>query len=183
MNTLYHCIIRRSESGKKRLKSRKKDDFDNYFFRFLLFKFLSIPSKIAVLADSDRARLQKLLLTAELDLESLNFTDPIATEKFMNTSRQIRSELAHLKRANFDVSRLEQQRDAVIERLAKTDSECALARRALYGKESDLRETQIDNELNQEKITRLQIQNDNLESVKEHLVFFYYQNFCRIFAF
>ena len=149
----------------------------------MLFNVLSIPSKIAVLADSDRARLQKLLLTAELDLESLNFTDPIATEKFMNTSRQIRSELAHLKRANFDVSRLEQQRDAVIERLAKTDSECALARRALYGKESDLRETQIDNELNQEKITRLQIQNDNLESVKEHLVFFYYQNFCRIFAF
>ena len=44
-------------------------------------------------------------------------------------------------RANFDVSRLEQQRDAVIERLAKTDSECALIRSALVGRESDLRET------------------------------------------
>jgi len=121
---------------------------------------------LAVLADSDRARLQKLLLTAELDLETLNFSDPVAVEKFVNTSRQVRSELASLKRANFDVSRLEQQRDAVIERLAKTDSECALARRALYGKETDLRETQIDNELNQEKISRLQLQMDNIESVK-----------------
>ena len=62
--------------------------------------------------------------------------------------------------------RLEQQRDAVIERLAKTDSECALARRALYGKETDLRETQIDNELNQEKISRLQVQIDSMENVK-----------------
>ena len=60
---------------------------------------------LAVLADSDRARLQKLLLTAELDLETLNFSDPVAVEKFVNTSRQVRSELASLKRANFDVSR------------------------------------------------------------------------------
>merc|ERR1711892_1181472 len=95
--------------------------------------------ELNALLDADRSRLQKLLLSAEL---------------------------AALKRANFDVSRLEQQRDAVIERLAKSDSEITLARRALYGKESDLRETQIDNELNQEKINRLQVHNDNLESVK-----------------
>merc|ERR1711962_1166585 len=121
------------------------------------------------MTDHDRSRLQQLLMKAELDLEGLNFNDPIAVDQFMTTSREIRAQLAALKRANFDVSRLEQQRDAVIERLAKTDSECALARRALYGKESDLRETQIDNELNQEKITRLQNQVDGLESVKSKI--------------
>jgi hypothetical protein len=122
--------------------------------------------ELITLLDDDRNRLQKLLLSAELDLETLDLKDPIAAERFLSTSRHIRAELAALKRANFDVSRLEQQRDAVLERLAKTDSEMTLARRALYGKESDLRETQIDNELNQEKIARLQVHNDNLESVK-----------------
>merc|ERR1711892_1434628 len=122
--------------------------------------------ELNALLDADRSRLQKLLLSAELDLETLDFSDPQASARFLTTSRHIRAELAALKRANFDVSRLEQQRDAVIERLAKSDSEITLARRALYGKESDLRETQIDNELNQEKINRLQVHNDNLESVK-----------------
>ena len=50
------------------------------------------------------------------------------------------------------MTRLEQQRDAVIERLAKTDSECALVRNALLGREGELRNTQIDNELNQVRI-------------------------------
>merc|ERR1711911_129675 len=106
-------------------------------------------------------------MKAELDLEGLNFNDPIAVDQFMTTSREIRAQLAALKRydwyrecafivnsrANFDVSRLEQQRDAVIERLAKTD----------------LRETKIDNELNQEKIVRLQNQVDGLETVKSKI--------------
>jgi len=121
------------------------------------------------MTDHDRSRLQQLLMKAELDLEGLNFNDPIAVDQFMTTSREIRAQLAALKRANFDVSRLEQQRDAVIERLAKTDSECALIRSALVGRETDLRETKIDNELNQEKIVRLQNQVDGLESVKSKI--------------
>ena len=135
------------------------------------------------MTDHDRSRLQQLLMKAELDLEGLNFNDPIAVDQFMTTSREIRAQLAALKRydwyrecafivnsrANFDVSRLEQQRDAVIERLAKTDSECALIRSALVGRETDLRETKIDNELNQEKIVRLQNQVDGLETVKSKI--------------
>lgn len=121
------------------------------------------------MTDHDRSRLQQLLMKAELDLEGLNFNDPIAVDQFMTTSREIRAQLAALKRANFDVSRLEQQRDAVIERLAKTDSECALIRSALVGRETDLRETKIDNELNQEKIVRLQNQVDSLETVKSKI--------------
>ena len=66
--------------------------------------------ELSVLADADRTRLQKLLLNAELDLETLDFSDPAAVEHFMSTSRQLRSELVALKRSNFDVSRLEQQR-------------------------------------------------------------------------
>lgn len=122
-----------------------------------------------IMTDNDLSRLQQLLMKAEIDLETLNFNDPIAVDQFMCTSRNIRAQLASLKRANFDVSRLEAQRDAVIDRLAKTDSECALIRSALVGKETDLRETKIDNELNQEKIIRLQNQVDGLESVKSKI--------------
>jgi outer dense fiber protein 2 len=124
---------------------------------------------LQTMTDADRDRLQHLLMKAELDLENLNFNDPIAVDQFMATSRDIRAQLALLKRANFDVSRLEQQRDAVIQRLAKTDSECALVRQALIGRETDLRDTKIDNELNQEKIIRLQSQLDSAEQLKSRL--------------
>ena len=50
------------------------------------------------MTDHDRSRLQQLLMKAELDLEGLNFNDPIAVDQFMTTSREIRAQLAALKR-------------------------------------------------------------------------------------
>ena len=50
------------------------------------------------MTDHDRSRLQQLLMKAALDLEGLNFNDPIAVDQFMTTSREIRAQLAALKR-------------------------------------------------------------------------------------
>ena len=74
-----------------------------------------------------------------------------------------------LKRANFDVTRLEAQRDAVIDKLAKTDSECSIVKNALYGKEADLHDLKIDTELEREKVVRLTDRLRHLEEVKARL--------------
>jgi len=118
------------------------------------------------LLEDDRDMLQKLLIQAELDLATLNFSDPLTVERFQQLSKDIRVRLMTLKRANFDVTRLEAQRDAVIDKLAKTDSECSIVKNALYGKEADLHDLKIDTELEREKVVRLTDRLRHLEEVK-----------------
>ena len=96
----------------------------------------------------------------------LFFSDPLAVERFQQLSRDIRVRLLTLKRANFDVTRLEAQRDAVIDKLAKTDSECNIVKNALYGKEADLHDLKIDTDLEREKVVRLTDRLRTLEEVK-----------------
>lgn len=119
--------------------------------------------------ESGRDTLQKLLIQAELDLQTLDFKDPVAVDSFTRLSKDIRIRLATLKRTNFDVSRLEQQRDAVIDKLAKTDSECAIVKNALYGREADINGLQIDTELEREKVVRLTNKVQHLEAVKARI--------------
>jgi len=119
--------------------------------------------------ESDRDALQKLLIQAELDLQTLNFNDPVAVDQFRRLSKDIRVRLSILKRSNFDVSRLEQQRDAVIDKLAKTDSECAIVKTALYGREADLNELKIDTEFEREKVVRLTDKLAHLEEIKARI--------------
>jgi len=119
--------------------------------------------------ESDRENLQKQLIQAELDLQTLDFKDAAAVDKFMSLSKDIRLRLATLKRSNFDVSRLEAQRDAVIDRLAKTDSECAIVKNALYGKEADLNDLKIDTELEREKVVRLSDRLAHMEDLKARI--------------
>jgi len=119
--------------------------------------------------ESGRDTLQKLLIQAELDLQTLDFKDPVAVDSFTRLSKDIRIRLATLKRTNFDVSRLEQQRDAVIDKLAKTDSECAIVKNALYGREADINDLQIDTELEREKVVRLTSKVQHLEAVKARI--------------
>jgi len=119
--------------------------------------------------ESGRDTLQKLLIQAELDLQTLDFKDPVAVDSFTRLSKDIRIRLATLKRTNFDVSRLEQQRDAVIDKLAKTDSECAIVKNALYGREADINDLQIDTELEREKVVRLTNKVQHLEAVKARI--------------
>ena len=73
-----------------------------------------------------------------------------------------------MKRQNFDVSRLEDQRDAVIDKLAQTDSEVAMVKEALYGRESDFKNLKIDTELEREKVVRLTDKVNHLEDIKEY---------------
>lgn len=119
--------------------------------------------------ECDRNTLQKLLIQAELDMQTLNFRDHTEVEKFMNLSRDIRIKLASLKRQNFDVSRLEDQRDAVIDKLAQTDSEVAMVKEALYGRESDFKNLKIDTELEREKVVRLTDKVNHLEDIKARI--------------
>ena len=74
-----------------------------------------------------------------------------------------------MKRQNFDVSRLEDQRDAVIDKLAQTDSEVAMVKEALYGRESDFKNLKIDTELEREKVVRLTDKVNHLEDIKARI--------------
>lgn len=68
------------------------------FFYLLIFFHSGEKDLMHTMTDHDRSRLQQLLMKAELDLEGLNFNDPIAVDQFMTTSREIRAQLAALKR-------------------------------------------------------------------------------------
>ncbi len=71
-----------------------------------------------------------------------------------------------LKEANFDVQRLEEQRDAVVERLVKTDSETAIIKSELKYKDQDLAGLRVDTEIEREKAERLQAKVEHMEQVK-----------------
>ncbi|CAG5112001.1 Oidioi.mRNA.OKI2018_I69.chr2.g6264.t2.cds [Oikopleura dioica] len=117
-------------------------------------------------ASLERTSLQKLLVQAELDLKTLDFTNPAAVDRFMMLSRDIRVKMNVLKEANFDVQRLEEQRDAVVERLVKTDSETAIMKSELKHKEQDLAGLRVDTEIEREKAERLNAKVAHLEDVK-----------------
>lgn len=87
----------------------------------------------------------------------------------MRLSKDIRIKLASLKRSNFDVTRLEAQRDAVIDKLAKTDSEVSIIKNALYGREAEFNDLQIDTELEREKVVRLTDKVRHLEEIKARI--------------
>lgn len=114
----------------------------------------------------ERTSLQKLLVQAELDLKTLDFTNPAAVDRFMLLSRDIRVKMNVLKEANFDVQRLEEQRDAVVERLVKTDSETAIIKSELKYKDQDLAGLRVDTEIEREKAERLQAKVEHMEQVK-----------------
>lgn len=129
----------------------------------------------------ERTSLQKLLVqgrfsfsssiftkkhSAELDLKTLDFTNPAAVDRFMLLSRDIRVKMNVLKEANFDVQRLEEQRDAVVERLVKTDSEAAIIKSELKHKDQDLAGLRVDTEIEREKAERLTAKVEHLEQVK-----------------
>ena len=69
-----------------------------FFFLFINIFYSGEKDLMHTMTDHDRSRLQQLLMKAELDLEGLNFNDPIAVDQFMTTSREIRAQLAALKR-------------------------------------------------------------------------------------
>jgi len=104
--------------------------------------------------------------SAELDLKTLDFTNPAAVDRFMLLSRDIRVKMNVLKEANFDVQRLEEQRDAVVERLVKTDSETAIIKSELKYKNQDLAGLRVDTEIEREKAERLQAKVEHMEQVK-----------------
>jgi len=114
----------------------------------------------------ERTSLQKLLVQAELDLKTLDFSNPAAVDRFMLLSRDIRVKMNVLKEANFDVQRLEEQRDAVVERLVKTDSETAIIKSELKHKDQDLAGLRVDTEIEREKAERLIAKVDHLEQIK-----------------
>jgi len=119
--------------------------------------------------ESDRDALQKLLIQAELDLQTLDFKNPAAVDQFLSLSKDIRIRLASLKQSNFDVTRLEAQRDAVIDKLAKTDSEVSIIKNALYGREADFSNLKIDTELEREKVVRLSDKLRHMEDLKARI--------------
>lgn len=84
----------------------------------------------------------------------------------MLLSRDIRVKMNVLKEANFDVQRLEEQRDAVVERLVKTDSETAIIKSELKYKDQDLAGLRVDTEIEREKAERLQAKVEHMEQVK-----------------
>jgi chromosome segregation ATPase len=104
--------------------------------------------------------------SAELDLKTLDFSNPAAVDRFMLLSRDIRVKMNVLKEANFDVQRLEEQRDAVVERLVKTDSETAIIKSELKHKDQDLAGLRVDTEIEREKAERLIAKVDHLEQIK-----------------
>ena len=57
----------------------------------------------------------------------------------------------------------------MIDKLAKTDSECAIVKNALYGREADINGLQIDTELEREKVVRLTNKVQHLEAVKARI--------------
>ena len=84
----------------------------------------------------------------------------------MLLSRDIRVKMNVLKEANFDVQRLEEQRDAVVDRLVKTDSETAIIKSELKHKDQDLAGLRVDTEIEREKAERLTAKVEHLEHVK-----------------
>ena len=107
--------------------------------------------------------------SAELDLQTLDFKNPAAVDQFLSLSKDIRIRLASLKQSNFDVTRLEAQRDAVIDKLAKTDSEVSIIKNALYGREADFSNLKIDTELEREKVVRLSDKLRHMEDLKARI--------------
>ena len=64
---------------------------------------------------------------------------------------------------------MEAQRDAVIDKLAKTDSEVSIIKNALYGREADFNDLKIDTELEREKVIRLTDKIRHMEEVKARI--------------